>query len=365
MKKQTAFLLCLALMLPLFVTGCARSTKRELPAASDGSGKLTQKGTVRKTGFEKSGGRYPKFLTAANPCFVIPGLAQGLTPQGLTYSPERDLVYLSSYAAEGVSSVICTVRLKTGRLQAEYALLNADKTPFTAHVGGITVTKSCLYFSAEEDSDGMQRIACLPLEVLEAEGRHEVVVDRLIDVPVPPSFLSCSEDVLWVGNFYHPKGGYGLPPAMEQPVQGADGGQGSYIFAYDVAKTGGRLTMEPGERYPAPVYVLSVPDKIQGAVCAGDKAYLSQSYGRKNDSVLLSFAFSPSEPCDAELRLFGRSLPLYMLDSRRQTGLVKAMPMAEGLALTGEGKVLVLFESGALRYADGRDRTDRVWEWTP
>ncbi|MCI8423047.1 MAG: hypothetical protein HFF50_05905 [Lawsonibacter sp.] len=61
----------------------------------------------------------------------------------------------------------------------------------------------------------------------------------------------------------------------------------------------------------------------------------------------------------------GHSIPAYVLDSQRQVGNITAMPMTEGLCLSREGKILVLFESGSSRYSDGKYRTDHVWELTP
>lgn len=356
--------MCLALTLSLLITGCGGEKPPAAPAAADGSLRLTQVKTVKKQSFAKKT-RYAEFLSAAEPRFVVPGLAQGLTPQGIAYSAETGLVYISAYAAEGGPSVIAAVSPETGELKAAYFLFNEDKSPFTGHMGGIAATRSCLYFSARAEPKGTQRIACLPFEKLRPEGSHEIVVKELIDVPIQPSFLSCSEGVLRVGNFYHPEEGYGLPPEMQNTVQGADGEQGAYIFAYEVGENGGRLSVQPGDKYPTPAHIVSVPDKIQGAAFAGGKAYLSRSYGRKNDSALLCYDLSLNEPPDADVLIFGQSLPLYILDSRRLAASVTAMPMAEGLAMTKNGKLLMLFESGAFRYKNGKNRTDRVWEFTP
>ena len=37
------------------------------------------------------------------------------------------------------------------------------------------------------------------------------------------------------------------------------------------------------------------------------------------------------------------------------------MPMTEALCTDPDGNVLVLFESGAMAYSDGKYRTDHVW----
>ena len=62
------------------------------------------------------------------------------------------------------------------------------------------------------------------------------------------------------------------------------------------------------------------------------------------------------------LTVNGRDVKAYVLDSRRQTEAVTAMPMTEALADTPDGGIYVLFESGATKYANGNHRTDRVWK---
>ena len=53
-----------------------------------------------------------------------------------------------------------------------------------------------------------------------------------------------------------------------------------------------------------------------------------------------------------------------MLDSARSLETVNAMPMTEALAAEADGGVLLLFESGAMKYNDGKYRTDHVWRLT-
>ena len=52
----------------------------------------------------------------------------------------------------------------------------------------------------------------------------------------------------------------------------------------------------------------------------------------------------------------------YILDSKRLKESVTAMPMTEALADAKDGGIYVLFESGAIHYANGTFRTDHVWK---
>ena len=53
-----------------------------------------------------------------------------------------------------------------------------------------------------------------------------------------------------------------------------------------------------------------------------------------------------------------------MYEWHRQIQQINAIPMSEGLANAPDGRVLVLFESGAIRYEDGKHRTSYVWALT-
>ena len=62
------------------------------------------------------------------------------------------------------------------------------------------------------------------------------------------------------------------------------------------------------------------------------------------------------------VELGGKNVPLWFLDAALDMESYTAPPMAEGLAAY-DGKLLILFESGADYYKDdgGVNPTDRVW----
>lgn len=301
---------------------------------------------------------FADFISRAEAQFVIPGLDEGLTPQGIGRSEETGLIYISAYAGDNAPSVISAVSPETGERAAEYRLFNGDGTPFTGHVGGVAVTEDQLYLSAEMDSSIRNSVAVLPLAELPVSGSHDVVVDKTIPVPVSPSFLSCSQGFLWVGNFYHPAAGYGLPAEVPYTTASADGEYGCYILGYRLDSGG--LTVPEGAACPVPDVALAAPGRLQGMVCLPDGVMLSQSYGRRNNSALLVYDLALDEPPDISLDIGGHMISAYVLDGLRLRERLTAMPMTEGLCLSPEG-VLVLFESGSSRYSGGSYRTDRVW----
>jgi len=355
--KRLLIIFSLALLLAL--SGCggqeAGAEQRAAEAAvnADTPGlKLSQTSTVSK---EKYLGEadFEDFLSRAQKGFVIPGLNEGLIPQGMACSEQSGLIYISGYYSADLPSVITAVDAETHELCAEYFLYHEDGSAFPGHVGGLAAVGDTLYVSAALDNDGSYAIAALPIDALTGRGSFELTVSSRLAVPVSPSFLNCSGGYLWLGNFYHPSAGYELPPLIGETTEGF----GCYILGYDAARD---LTEESGD-YLVPDLILAAPDRIQGVCYADGRLLLSQSYGRRNNSALYEYALDPASPPDSTFTLAGREIPVYILRDSRLLSAVTAMPMTEAVCAMPTGGTLVLFESGALHYSDGKFRTDCVW----
>ena len=83
-----------------------------------------------------------------------------------------------------------------------------------------------------------------------------------------------------------------------------------------------------------------------------------------NDSTLLVYRLDTTAAPDLELALNGRNVPAFLLDGQRLLQSIPSIPMSEGLTTAPDGRVLILYESGAIRYEDGKHRTSYVWALT-
>lgn len=309
---------------------------------------------------------FDDFLAMAEPKYLIPGLVENQIPQGICRSEATGKIYVSAYSSIKLASVIMVLDAD-GSYVAEYQLKTPGGSNFTGHVGGIAVTDTTVYLSNTMDSDGSYSVAMIPLDSLAETGKQDVAIENSITVPVSPSLLSYSDGILWVGNFYHPLQDYDLSPEMNYTTPNAnnDGSEyGCYILGYDLTEQGdARMQPADGADYAIPDHVLACPWKIQGMVCdpVNGVVVLSQSYGRKNNSALLRYTVDLAGDADTTVELAGQTLPCFVLDRLRQTHEITAIPMTEGLTLTADRDVLVLFESGANKYADGKYRTDHIW----
>ena len=350
-------------------TGCAHKDEPRNSAPDekndeiiipDNELKFTQEKVVKRDKFlEKD--VFSQFLSNAEQGFLVPGLAQFFIPQGISFSEKPGLIFISNESAiPDAPSVISAVDAKSGELVGEFPIYMADGSPFTSHMGGIAAVGDWVYVSAKADEYKNYQIAKISLSELQQQGRHDVKIEELIKVGTSPSFLNYSEGILWVGNFYHPEGKYPLPRSFSGTHSTSDGSEnGCYIIGY-IPDENGCLKME-GE-YPAAKLVISAPNKIQGMCAANGSIYLSQSYGRKNDSSILEYTLDFENAKSENVSICGKDVPCYELDSTNLKCSIAAMPMSEGLCLDSNDDILILFESGAGKYDDGRDRTDTVWK---
>jgi hypothetical protein len=116
------------------------------------------------------------------------------------------------------------------------------------------------------------------------------------------------------------------------------------------------------DSYATPDVILSITERIQGMAASEDKIILSQSYGRTNKSSLFIYDNPISGKPHSAVNLNGKMVPVYFLDGKLGCEKVQAPPMTEGLAYA-DGKLYILFESGADKYANGggKDPTENVW----
>ena len=337
----------------------------ETGAAAETGLHLTQTKTVGKqtyTGVKE----YKPFLKSAKPWAVIPGLNEGMIPQGMCYCAEDKRTYIASYSKTDIPSVI-SVLDEDGILTAEAYLYNADGSRFSSHVGGLAISDDTLFVSAPADAEGHYQVAEIPMKELEGEGTREVKIQKTFRVPVSPSFMNFSDGCLWVGNFYHPKGNYDLSADMNYTTKAENAEYGCYILGYDLSKKSVERFDEVGpDGYPVPDMVMAAPDRIQGITSLSNgQMLLSQSYGRKSESRLMSFDTSSTHATLHDFQVGSSRVPGFILDSNCLTKAVTALPMTEAVSAASDGMILVSFESGALHYSDGKDRTDHIWkmEW--
>ena len=312
---------------------------------------------------------YSKFGQSGELSIVIPGCPQDFVPQGLTYYAPKNLLFFSGYSSEKNASTLISVNPATGEIVKEIFLKNLDGSWYTGHAGGVCVTDKNIFIS---DKNKLYR---LPMSAYESAEFSDVrTFAETIAVPCEASYCQLNDGVLWVGEFYYQKKEeFHTDPSHE--VKGPDGTTyNSWLLGYRL------VSHTENELDPAcltadgaiPDYVLVTTDRIQGLAFCGGKIFLSQSYGRKNDSAIYRYSNVLGTDPDMKVNVLGAPRPVWFLDAEAQESKLVCPPMTEGLCTMGDN-VYISFESAATKYREpakkdedpSRDPLDRLFKLDP
>ena len=293
---------------------------------------------------------YQRFYDCAVPGVVIPGLAEGFIPQGVTWLAEGSAFLFAGYREDGKNSALLMVDAETGTLVREVLLLNTDGSVYSGHAGGVCATENDIYVS---NAGKLFRLSMAAFRALPYSSA--CAFEQEIAVPVTASWCCCADNVLWVGEFQY---GVEYPTDKSHKARTADGMYSAWGCGYVIGEDG------IGE---TPDYIVEIPDRIQGMTTLNGDVWLSQSYGRKNSSLLMRFEQVFSRAPNAAADIGGREVPVWYLDKNAGKSAMMAPPMTEGLC-SADGSVCVLFESAALKYMNpsnpSKNPMDRLMKLT-
>ncbi|MDR1927110.1 MAG: hypothetical protein LBQ33_00545 [Oscillospiraceae bacterium] len=292
-------------------------------------------------------GKYRSFTSAAQPAFPVPGLAQGYVPQGIVYLAELDCFALSSYFPGGGSpSLLSIVDAKSGVLEKSIFLHLPNGNDYTGHAGGLAAWGKHVWVT----SDGNAYRLALK-DIRKAGDGAALRFREVFSVGNRAGFAYCTEEVLWIGEFYADTPLIDLDPAHTE----AASGNSAWCcgFRLNEKKESGLTAKKRLDGMVTPDYVLSVPDYVQGMCEApGGELLLSCSYATQRPAWLLVYpplARLLAQPPKAQVRAGGAKRPLWVLGAENQIKKQIMPPMSEGLALRGE-MIYILFESAAAPY---------------
>ena len=325
---------------------------------------LTQTAVVQSNDYSAS---YPVFEGLASPEYLVPGLNEGIIPQGMDVWEEKKLLlitgYFKTYTDYWPSSLIMTVDLTTGKLVGYYFMKNVSGSYYTGHASGIAVTEKNIFIASSGS-----KLSRIPLSQLESVGNSGVLnfVDEIV-VPVKTSFVNYTNGMLLMGDFYNVE--THETPEWRHMVNNDGTTYCAWMIGYKLKDTESEFSSENWDsatmEYATPDYIFSIADRIQGATMCGENIVLSQSYGRTNDSKILIYENVINNEQDTSYTLNDKQIPVWFLDSGVLAESYTTMPMSEGVSIYNN-KILILFESGAAYYReDGAiNPTDHVWGLT-
>ncbi len=274
---------------------------------------------------------YPAFYDIASKEERIPDFWKKFVPQGVTQY--GGVTAVCGYTTDSSASrIYFTAGGKTKKILLE----REDGTVYTGHAGGMTANGDFTYIS-----NASKIFVLKTADLFEAANGDTVAFIGHFEVPCRASFCSFSGGKLFVGE-YHADG---YETEESHRVETADGTYRAVVFAYpiDAASEFGVKT-EPSLAY-------AVRDCVQGFAEYGGTAVLSCSSGFADSTLRF---YDCANAFDGTIAVEGRNVPLAVLDSARETVVLKAPHMSEDLEFLPGGKeLLVAFEAGALKFGGG------------
>lgn len=287
------------------------------------------------------------YYNASEKAFVIPGLGEDFVPQGFHYDEENGYFLVSGYSsAKDTPSPIYVLNAENGKLVAKALLHKEDGDIFTGHSGGIARNGDYIYIAG---GSGRCLYVYSYSDILAAGNGG--AVNRLGKFSLKysdedyqgTSYVTVVGDRLIVGE-YRTETDYSYPDSHRVTTTAGDEHGGLAMeFALDPKGPYG-ISANPSKVY-------SIRDYVQGVWVEDGKIYLSTSHGLTHSLI---YVYDESKVVEeGTIKIIGRTLPLYSLDSASLEATYKIAPMSEELFMK-DGKLYIMCESACSKYIFGK-----------
>ncbi|MDF2958866.1 MAG: lamin tail protein [Paenibacillus sp.] len=288
--------------------------------------------------------QYAEFFDVSEQGALVPGLKQGIVPQGMHYIKSKNWIITSSYRDDKRSSVLTITDAQTGAFVKTIHLMTQDNVPYTGHAGGVAVSEKYVWIS---NNTYMYQLSLDA--IIDCPDNTNMVFIGKFKTNTRASYATYSNGVLWSGEYYSTGPDYDTHPTHK--MTGRDQKKYSaWIVGY---KLDPATDMVPAGKVPSPEtavipdYIFSVTDRVQGATILEDQVLLSQTNGASN-SNLIKYDASVLEPPHSHIDIEGVSVPVWFMDDLSLRDSLYMPSSAEG-NFVDQGKAYVLYESGALK----------------
>ncbi|WP_282940869.1 cadherin-like beta sandwich domain-containing protein [Paenibacillus sp. RC67] len=286
---------------------------------------------------------YQRFLNVSEPGPIVPGLLQGLVPQGMHYIKEKNWAIISSYRDDRRASTLTIVDLQSGSLVKTIHLYKNGQ-PFTGHAGGVAVSDQNVWIAY-----GKELLRLSLQDVIDSPDNANLSFIDSFKSNTRASFASYSDGVLWVGDYYS------SPNYLTTPIQKMTTRDNkvynAWIVGYkldeatDLLPADSKLT---SDGLVIPDYIYSVTDRIQGVTVTDDEVMLSQTNGNPKSNIL-KYKASVKEAPHTTVTIENTTVPVWFLDGLNMEDSLDMPPSAEGNFIN-DNKLYILYESGANIY---------------
>ncbi len=332
----------------VFLSSCS---SKEMLKTKDITNKITQTSVILKSEIEENE-EFSDFLKEFSPDFTIPGLYEGVIPQGICYNAPLDSYIISNYYEdEAYPSVLTVVNAETGKFEKALFLQYDDGTDYKGHAGGIACSDEYIFIS----SDG--QCFTISLEaVIKAENYDSIKFESNFKLNTKGSFAAFSDDVLWFGDFVESDKKEREKASL---VKTLDSGETFYAFCEGYILENGLpkfKSINSTQTGYIPDYYIAIPEQVQGmAFTKTGNIIFSTSYGRKNNSYLYIYENILISERVGTVDIDGNIINLLACSNENLVQKITALPMSEGMTQSKYG-VTMIFESGAEKYRQHRGK---------
>ncbi len=332
----------------IFLSSCG---SKEMLKTKDITNKITQTNVILQSKIEENE-EYTEFLKEFSPAFTVPGLYEGVIPQGICYNALLDSYIISNYYEDGAfPSVLTIINAKTGKFEKALFLQYDDGTDYKGHGGGIACSDEYIYIS----SDG--QCFTLSLEtIIKAENYSSAKFESNFKLSTKGSFAAFNDDILWFGDFIESDK---QEREKAQLIKTLDSGETFYAFCEGYMLENGLpkfKNINSTQTGYIPDYYIAIPEQVQGmAFSKTGSIIFSTSYGRKNNSTLYIYDDIFISERVGTVDIDGKIINLLACSNENLTQKITALPMSEGMTQSKYG-VTLIFESGAEKYRQHRGK---------
>ncbi len=283
------------------------------------------------------------------PC-EVPGLDDGFIPQGICFVENIGMFAISGYMpkdADGNEQFSRIYFVNPETQESKMFIIDG----FTGHAGGIASNGDDIWISSGGSASTNGKIYHFTVDMFNGKS-GTVKYDGYFSVPVKGSVLYCDGEKLWVSEFYNND-----KDSNKVNKDHHKGSNHAWSCGYYLP-----LTVDySAKEKVAPDVILSIPDKVQGmSITADGEVIFSTSYGRRNDSRLHVFE-NYTEWSNDTVNIFDTDVPLFVAKKKNRIIRFKMPTLMEGMDYHN-GKLYVIFESGALTYSDAKEINKDIWE---
>lgn len=347
MKKKFLSLTALILILCSLTSCDGTKTLRTKKITNE----ITQTAVILKSDITEQED-FSDFLNKFKASHTIPGLLEGVIPQGMCYDESTGYLLISGYYEKGkFPSVIMAIDEKSGKFIGAYSLKNTEGDDYYGHAGGIASSQNTVYVTAESEC------YTFPSTLLKRlKNGDSIQFQGKFKLNTAGSFACIYNNIFWTGDFVEndDKVKEGI-----KDVTTLQNGETFYAYCEGYALEDGLPDVNKinsDSTGYVPDYIIAIPEQVQGmAFTKTNKIVFSTSYGRKNNSKIYVYEdFLVKEKSGIKI-IDNKEVDLYACSSSYLTEEITAIPMAEGMANSPDG-IYIAFESGAKKYRQGRGK---------